>query len=561
MKKMDNAHFQELARRDRNKLIAGIAVAAILSLALSFFGTDLRNITLDTAIRAPLLIAVFAGGGFLAMRLTKKMEKDSFEEGMYLTLEGVPMACTMMDGKGTPMFCNEAAPKAVGLPTKQVFFEKLMTELMPEFQPDGMRTMEIVGRHMGIALQKGTSKLEFWQGTAQKGKMIPCEVNLVSSSVYGEPRLMIYTRDMSESHEIKKKEDALKERMQAILDSSPMVCAVYDEQGNALDVSKEAENLFDIPDRMFFVTNYNDLLPERQPDGTNSIQRNADAIKRAQKDGDYRFEFMYQRKDGTPIPTEEIVNSVVVGGNPLFIVYSRDMRKEYAAKEAEQAAQKKLQSMTDRLNGQLETQSSAITESSAAIEQMVANTRSVSNTLSKNAQNVKELQEAAAVGQSSLNEVATDFREIARESESLLEINSVMQNIASQTNLLSMNAAIEAAHAGESGRGFAVVADEIRKLAESSSRQSKTIGGVLKKIKSSIDKITKSTDSVMNKFEAIDDGVKTVAQQEHGMMNAMAEQSAGSTQIMQAIAQVNDITGQVKEDARQMVEAAAKLGV
>jgi len=270
---------------------------------------------------------------------------------------------------------------------------------------------------------------------------------------------------------------------------------------------------------------------------------------------------MYRRKDGTPLPTEEIVQRITVDGKYLIISYSRDMRAEYAAREAEQAAQKKLQTMTDRLNGQLETQSAAITESSAAIEQMIANTRSVSNTLSRNAQSVKDLQESAAVGQSGLNEVAEDFKEIARESESLLEINSVMQNIASQTNLLSMNAAIEAAHAGESGRGFAVVADEIRKLAESSSRQSKTIGGVLKKIKSSIDKITKSTENVMNKFEAIDGGVKTVAEQEHGILNAMEEQSAGSTQIMQAIAQVNDITGQVKEDARQMVEAAAKLGV
>ena len=160
-----------------------------------------------------------------------------------------------------------------------------------------------------------------------------------------------------------------------------------------------------------------------------------------------------------------------------------------------------------------------------------------------------------------MSNVATDIREIARESESLLEINSVMQNIASQTNLLSMNAAIEAAHAGESGRGFAVVADEIRKLAESSSQQSKTISGVLKKIKSSIDKITRSTDNVMSKFGAIEGGVRVVAEQENGILNAMTEQGAGSAQIMQAIAQLNDITGQVKDDARQMVEAAAKLGV
>jgi methyl-accepting chemotaxis protein len=191
---------------------------------------------------------------------------------------------------------------------------------------------------------------------------------------------------------------------------------------------------------------------------------------------------------------------------------------------------------------------------------MIANIRSVSETLSKNAENVKTLKESSVVGHSSLNEVAADIRGIAEESESLLEINSVMRNIASQTNLLSMNAAIEAAHAGNSGKGFAVVADEIRKLAENSSQQSKIIGTVLKKIKESIDKITRSTESVMNKFSAIEDSVKIVAEQEGNIFNAMTEQGAGSSQILQAIAQVNDITSQVKADARKLVEAAAKLG-
>jgi methyl-accepting chemotaxis protein len=122
-----------------------------------------------------------------------------------------------------------------------------------------------------------------------------------------------------------------------------------------------------------------------------------------------------------------------------------------------------------------------------------------------------------------------------------------------------MNAAIEAAHAGEAGKGFAVVADEIRKLAESSSEQSKTIGTVLKKIKSSIDKITQSTDNVLNKFEAIDSGVKTVADQEGVIRNAMEEQGQGSKQILEAISAVNEITQQVKGGTLEMLEGSKEV--
>ena len=208
----------------------------------------------------------------------------------------------------------------------------------------------------------------------------------------------------------------------------------------------------------------------------------------------------------------------------------------------------------NKLNGQVERQTSAVAQSSSAIEKMLANIQSVNATLARNVTNVRNLQESSDTGRTSLQEVASDIQDIARESESLLEINLVMENIASQTNLLSMNAAIEAAHAGDAGKGFAVVADEIRKLAESSGEQSKTIGNVLKKMKEGMDKISLSTENVLNRFEAIDRGVQTVAEQEEYIRNAMEEQTQGSKMVLAAAGQVGEITHQVKDESQEMFE-------
>jgi len=213
----------------------------------------------------------------------------------------------------------------------------------------------------------------------------------------------------------------------------------------------------------------------------------------------------------------------------------------------------------DKLSGHVERQTEAVSQASSAIEQMITNIQSVTETLAKNIENVHDLRESSDTGKSSLQEVAQDIQEIARESEGLLEINSVMEDIASQTNLLSMNAAIEAAHAGEAGRGFAVVADEIRKLAESSGEQSKTIGAVLKKIKGSMDKITRSTDNVIHKFEAIDLGVRIVAEQEEAIRSAMEEQIDGSRQVLSASGQVSQITQQVKSGSQEMLEGSKRV--
>jgi methyl-accepting chemotaxis protein len=213
----------------------------------------------------------------------------------------------------------------------------------------------------------------------------------------------------------------------------------------------------------------------------------------------------------------------------------------------------------DSLKKIIEEQTESVNMSSSAIEEMTANIHSVTQTLIENSKNVDALSEASENGKSGLQIVAQKIQEIAHDSEGLLEINTVMKSIASQTNLLSMNAAIEAAHAGETGKGFAVVADEIRKLAESSGQQSKTTAAMLKKIKTSIDSITKSSGEVLARFDAIDSSVKTVSQHELNIRNAMEEQETGGKQILGSISRLRDITSSVKKGSDDMAESGKTL--
>jgi len=234
------------------------------------------------------------------------------------------------------------------------------------------------------------------------------------------------------------------------------------------------------------------------------------------------------------------------------------VKQENGAEEAGRAVSD-IKENIDSLKKMIEEQTDSVNRSSSAIEEMTANINSVTRTLAENSKNVVVLTEASENGKTGLQSVAQEIQGIAHDSEGLLEINSLMNSIASQTNLLSMNAAIEAAHAGEAGKGFAVVAEEIRKLAETSGKQSKTTATMLKKIKASIDNITKSSNEVLERFGAIDSSVKTVSEHEENILNAMEEQEAGGKQILESISRLRDITSSVKKGSDNMAESGETL--
>ena len=213
----------------------------------------------------------------------------------------------------------------------------------------------------------------------------------------------------------------------------------------------------------------------------------------------------------------------------------------------------------ERLAQLIADQASAINESSASIEEMSANIQNIAGAAEEKLKIASELEASALEGQTEMEETEQGIKKVADSAGVIMEMIQIIQDIASTTNLLAMNAAIEAAHAGEYGKGFAVVADEIRKLAESSAESANSVTAALAEVSANIKLSEQSTKRTGDLFSQIVERIKSVAFSMAEMKNATSELSIGAQQILEALASLVSTTEEVRSSSKVMSEKVGAI--
>lgn len=212
----------------------------------------------------------------------------------------------------------------------------------------------------------------------------------------------------------------------------------------------------------------------------------------------------------------------------------------------------------EAMDEKLEKQRDAVQHSSSAIEEISASIMQAASTIQHIADEYSNIVKEAQDGQQKQKEVSENVDAIVKQVEALLSANAVITRIASQTNLLAMNAAIEAAHAGDAGAGFAVVADEIRSLAETSSTQTSSIKKLIAEIRTAMaDVVASSTASAMS-FEKLGTSISSLDSSVQEIKLGMQEQTSGAQDVLEMMRVLSNITGLIGESSDGMKKKSAE---
>jgi len=191
-------------------------------------------------------------------------------------------------------------------------------------------------------------------------------------------------------------------------------------------------------------------------------------------------------------------------------------------------------------------QAAAVDEGSSSIEEMARNIENTAEMSNKTKSISTNLNSVSIEGSTAVKASIQSIREVAEYSQQILKLLGLISNITKQTNLLAMNAAIEAAHAGEAGKGFAIVADEIRRLSEDTNKNARDIGDVVATIIGRIDDSVKLAEKAGVGLDMItaysQQNVQIISQ----LNVAVAEQNNGAKEILKSTQELVKITEEVK---------------
>ncbi|OQY32383.1 MAG: hypothetical protein B6241_11170 [Spirochaetaceae bacterium 4572_59] len=201
----------------------------------------------------------------------------------------------------------------------------------------------------------------------------------------------------------------------------------------------------------------------------------------------------------------------------------------------------------------IDRQNESIAESSSAVEELIAQNQNITASTEEAEKCMEELIVSSSTGQTNIQHVADLVATISDKSRELEAANALISGIAARTNLLAMNAAIEAAHAGDAGRGFAVVADEIRKLAEQSTSQSKQVKNSISEINRSIGDVVEGSRISGKSYDDIQNNIDLMGNITKEIRSSMNEQSAGGGIILNSLGEMKDIARGVKDGSQEMI--------